>query len=160
MSTSATNLAVYGELGRTPLSIGRKVQVVKHWHRLTSEFEELLVYLREAYLLAKSEKLRWYLNIIDIFKILGSDQPNEFLTINELKQHLINIFIRNWKNQLQSSTGKLRLYKRIKNTFNYENYLELPFYLRNPLTKIRISNHSLRIETGRFNLATPLLIDQ
>ena len=85
-------------------------------------------------------------------KILGSDQPNERLTINELKQHLINMLRHNWKNQLRTSTGKMRLYKRIKNTFNYENYLELPFYLRNPLTKFRISNHVLRIETGRFNL--------
>ena len=40
----------------------------------------------------------------------------------------MNIFMREWKNQLQSITGKLRLYKKIKNIFCYENYLELPFY--------------------------------
>ena len=56
------------------------------------------------------------------------------------------------ENQLQSMIGKLRLYKKIKNIFCYENYLELPFYLRNPLTKLRISNHPLQIETGRVNL--------
>ena len=38
-------------------------------------------------------------------------------------------------------------------------YIELPFYLRNPLTKLQISNYSLRIETGRFNLP-PLPINQ
>ena len=64
------------------------------------------------------------------------------------------------ENQLQSTRGKSRLYKKIKNIFCYENYLELPFYLRTLLTKLRISNHSLRIEAGRYNILTPLPIDQ
>ena len=68
VSTNSTNLAVYGELGRVPLSIYRKVQVVKYWHRLISENEKLPIYLREAYLLAKSEKLKWYLDICDILR--------------------------------------------------------------------------------------------
>ena len=54
---------------------------------------------------------------MDIFKSFGSDQPNEFVTINEIKQHLMNTFICEWKNQLQSTTGKLRLYKKIKKIF-------------------------------------------
>ena len=45
------------------------------------------------------------------------------------------------KNQPQSTTGKLRLYKKI---YCYENYLELPFYLRNPLIKLRI-NYELEL---------------
>ena len=75
---------------------------------------------------------------MDIFKSFSSDQVNEYLTINEIKQHLMNTFICEWKNQLQLTTGKLRLYKKIKNIFCYENYLGLPFYLRNPLTKLMI----------------------
>ena len=31
VSTKALNLAVYGELGRVPLSIHRKIQMVKFW---------------------------------------------------------------------------------------------------------------------------------
>ena len=57
-STNSTNLVVYGELGRVPLSISRKVQVVKYWQRLIKENEKLPIYLREAYLLAKSKKLK------------------------------------------------------------------------------------------------------
>ena len=62
VSTNATNLAVYGELGRAPLSICRKVQMVKYWQRLCNENEDLPIYLREAYLHAKSEnlKLKYY----------------------------------------------------------------------------------------------------
>ena len=36
--------------------------------------------------------------IMDFFKSFGSDQLNEYLTINEIKQHLMNTFICEWKN--------------------------------------------------------------
>ena len=44
-----------GELGCVPLSVCRKLQVVKYWQRLWNENMDLLIYLRETYLLAKSE---------------------------------------------------------------------------------------------------------
>ena len=40
---------------------------VKGWHRLTSENENLPMYLWKAYnnyLIAKTQKLRWYMNIV------------------------------------------------------------------------------------------------
>ena len=70
VSTNSTNLAGYGKLGRLPLSISRKVQVMKYWHRLINENKKLPIYLREAYLLAKSEKLKWFLDICDILRAL------------------------------------------------------------------------------------------
>ena len=76
--------------------------------------------------------------------------PNKL--ISEVKQRLMNQFIRDWKTQQQSTIGKLRVYKEIKHDFNYELHLEFPYYLKNSLAKLRISNHSLRIETGRFSL--------
>ena len=79
--------------------------------------------------------------------------PNALLS--EVKQRLTNsIEI----NQLESTTGKLRLYRKIKNKFIYENYLDFPLHLRDPPTKLRISNHSLRIENERFNLP-PVPVD-
>ena len=55
---------------------------------------------------------------MDILKSFGSDQLNEYLAINEIKQHLMNTFIIcEWKNQLQSTTGKLRLYIRKLKTY-------------------------------------------
>ena len=42
VSMNATNLEIYDELRCTPLSICRKVEAVKYWHRLTSENEEFL----------------------------------------------------------------------------------------------------------------------
>ena len=75
-----------------------------------------------------------------------------YLKTDEIKNHFVNILIHEWKIHLQSSTRKLRLYKKLNNVFCYEELrMYVPFYLRNPLMKLRISNHSLRIETGRFN---------
>ena len=34
-----------------------------------------------------------HITIMDIFKSFGSDKPNEYLTINEIKQHLMNTII-------------------------------------------------------------------
>ena len=37
-----------------------------------------------------------------------------------------------------------------------EKYLNLPPHLRVPTARLRTSAHSLRIETGRYNLPTPI----
>ena len=37
VSTNALNLAVFGELGRAPLSIHRRILMVKYWCRLSMD---------------------------------------------------------------------------------------------------------------------------
>ena len=91
---------------------------------------------------------------MDIFKSFGSDKLNEYLTINEIKQHLMHM------RREKSTSINNRKIEKIKNVFCYENYLVLPFYLRNPLIKLRISYHQLQIETGRYNLLPLPLINQ
>ena len=49
---------------------------------------------------------------------------------------------------MEKSTGKLRLYKKIKEyIFGYEDYLEIPFYLRNPRQKLEsvTTNYELKL---------------
>ena len=48
--------------------------------------------------------------------------------------------------------GKLRTYCRIKTSFGSEKYLHIinNFTLRKAITKLRISSHRLKIETGRY----------
>ena len=127
VSTKALNLAVYGELGRVALSIHRKVQMVKFWCRLSVD-DDLPVYLREAYLLAKNQRLDWYNSITDVMKSIGLDHMCDHLTvspntlISEVKQHLMNQFMQDRKTQLQSTMEKLQIYKEIKHDFNYESY--------------------------------------
>jgi len=40
LPTTASNLACYGELGRSPLNIRRKVQLIKYWLRIKTDCEQ------------------------------------------------------------------------------------------------------------------------
>ena len=84
--------------------------------------------------------------------------PTEFTA--QLEQRLIDQYIQCWQGELRDSTGKLRSYRLIKNEFHREMYLTLPPYLRVPHTRLRISAHALRIETGRYNLPAPLPVQE
>ena len=70
-----------------------------------------------------------------------------------LKKYLQKSFLETWldiRNSYLLDTGKLSTYFKFKFTFNYESYLNMNnFNNRRILTKFRLSNHSLRIETGR-----------
>jgi len=84
--------------------------------------------------------------------------PPEVL-IKNVEQYLSSQYTHKWLNELQISTGKLRTFRQVKYTFKYENYLDLPFHLRSAITRLRISNHNLKIETGRYNLP-PLPVNE
>jgi hypothetical protein len=70
-----------------------------------------------------------------------------------LKKYLQKSFLETWldiRNSYLLDTGKLSTYFKFKFTFNYESYLNMNnFNNRRILTRFRLSNHSLRIETGR-----------
>ena len=62
-----------------------------------------------------------------------------------------NVYRISWTKMIRSCTGKLRTYSTFKNAFGLENYvLQFPLHVRRNLTKLRISAHSLAIETGRY----------
>ena len=55
------------------------------------------------------------------------------------------------RDSLMDAPGKLELYLSFKDNFGKESYLELNNYRnKNAITKMRISAHSLPIETGRY----------
>ena len=158
---SATNLACYGELGRAPLMIKRKVSLI--WLRIPTSWDTPDL-VKDAYALAKADSLQWINHIHCILNDTGFTQvwtqpssvdPNEFLPA--LEQCLINQFVQSWQGDLRDTTGKLRTYKE---DFRREIYLTLPPYLRVPWTRLRINAHPLRIETGRYNLPAPLPVEE
>ena len=64
-----------------------------------------------------------------------------------------------WRRELFRDTGnsgqgygnKLRTYRLVKNTLNFEHYLSFGNYIqRKLLPKFRISAHDLEIEKGRY----------
>ena len=73
---------------------------------------------------------------------------NTFVSL--FKHTLIDIFKKTWCND-KAKSGVLKLYDNIKNTLDYEQYLNvLPHDLRCYATRLRVSAHSLRIHTGRY----------
>ncbi len=67
------------------------------------------------------------------------------------KARLIDIFRQQW-NMDVNTNSKLQLYKHCKDTFGYEEYLNIVSHkhIRYGLTRLRLSSHQLRVETGRY----------
>ena len=68
-----------------------------------------------------------------------------------IKQRLLDIFTQEWKADLELNQV-LTLYKHFKTNFKYEDYLTISKCrrYRNALVRLRLSSHSLRIESGRY----------
>ena len=66
------------------------------------------------------------------------------------KQRVIDCFVKEWQCNVDRS-AVLDEYKLYKNSFSFEAYLLcVPKDLRMYLTRFRITSHSLRIHTGRY----------
>ena len=165
---SATNLAIYGELGRCPLEVRRKAIVVKFWLRLATNWD-ISPLLKEAYLLISSlpSTDAWLGRVKDLLNQTGFSNvwlnpsnisPTDF--ISEFSQRCKDQYRQAWESEMKASSGKLRTYRLFKKEFCREAYLNLPPYLRVPIAKLRTSAHPLRIETGRYALPTPLPVKE
>lgn len=71
--------------------------------------------------------------------------------IQRLKQHLHNIYQKQWKDSITTNKKLSPVYSKIKINMNYEPYLDqiYSFKKRKHLTRFRISAHCLQIEKGR-----------
>ena len=76
-------------------------------------------------------------------------EPNIFVGI--FKQRLIDEFTQKWISNT-ANNSVLDLYRYVKTEFGYANYLDhvRNKSLRHEITKIRVSSHTLRIQTGRY----------
>ena len=107
----------------------------------------------------------WCGCIKDIFKYLKLEylyeRQESFKTnfiINRVKSNLISEFADLWKTNIfndnkkrSNCSNKLRTYRTFKHNFSFETYLDFGNReQRQLLSKFRISDHPLRIETGRY----------
>ena len=77
---------------------------------------------------------------------------NVFISV--FKQRIIDRFVQRWYSDKESN-GVLNLYNNCKLSFGYERYLDsMPFCLLHLLNRIRISVHSLRINSDRWIFKT------
>ena len=73
---------------------------------------------------------------------------------DEVKKTITKDFINHWRNRINDRgvEKKLQLYSKVKQRFQIGEYLDIPtFRERQIISKFMFSNHSLRIETGRYD---------
>ena len=155
---STTNIGVLLELGRILLGIYAVKLAVKNWERIKKNKANCLVLA--SYSDAVGENLIWVANIRNTLEKNGmlsffinscDDKP---LFINRrIFQTLSDVFHQNAFESINEENSKLRTNAIFKKNIGPESYLsqiKTPT-IRTLLSKLRLSNHALMIETGRHN---------
>ena len=159
---STNNLSLYGELGRFPLYIGRQIRIIKYWLNLyQTKHENCILRTLNAKLRHETEinsaSSNWASKIKELLERSGfydvwlypeSVNINVFLKILECR--LRDNYINQWNQGLNLSES-LTLYKELKQSFEMSPYLIIlqNRELKRAISKLRLSSHSLNIETGR-----------
>lgn len=156
---STSSIMVYGELGRFPVDITIKVQMVSYWAKLiTGDESKLSVMLYQKLLdlyrrnIFKSKWLTSIQNTLNICGIgnifLTQDNVNITWLKNHVQQSLKDQFIQKWHSDMFQS--ELCCTYRSYKEFGFERYLiDLPVNVRHKVCIFRMSNHKLPVEKLR-----------
>ena len=162
----STNLqAMYGELGRIPLSILRKYNIFKYWIKILNLNDDSII--KRIYEMLKTDAnknikydgLNWAFHIKTILNDLGLtnywlNQDQQIIELPLIKQRLFDQYFQSWYSNINNS-HRLTYYSMFKHEFKFENYLDYKVdkKLKICLTRFRLSSHDLEIEKGRhFNI--------
>lgn len=168
VKNKTSNIACRGELGSLPLIFNVILNMVKYWCHLIKGKNIVNTLLHEAYKLSlsmyNSNQESFIGCIREIFKGLNLDycfinqnQLTETFIINKVKYALKKKMHTLWLDKINSNFGrgnsksgnKLRTYKKFKNIFSFENYLNIKSKTnRQIISKFRTSSHDLEIEKG------------
>ena len=151
VSKSCPNLAIYGETGELPLSLKAFRMLINFWYRIYNQSEETLA--KKALLENIALRTNW---IKTVEKILGSFEMTDVTQTPMAFKTKANLSMQSkytefwYKNLNEDTSSRLVFYKKIKNEFKLEDYLNIPsFENRKAIAKIRCSDHPLEIERGR-----------
>jgi len=88
------------------------------------------------------------LNDMPVNHLLWADDPTQQSAVN-IRERVRKHFIEIWFEALNDQ-HKLTFYKILKNTFGFEDYLDIKNRSwRKSITRLRSSSHKLQIEVGR-----------
>ena len=127
---------------------------IKNWHRINNEKEANRILL-DIHQMAIDNNLPWPVQIknkldsIDIDVGTEDDLGKIHITVFE---RLRNNFHQSCFEEINLEHSKLRTYAKLKTEIGMEKYLNSIKNIteRTAITKIRLSNHDLMIETGRY----------
>ena len=152
------------ELGRTTLDIDCIKLGVKNWERIRKgQANNILV---SSYSDAITEQLPWTegirknLETNGLLSLFTNEYPDKppFIA-KKLHTTLVDQFHQNAIENIKKENSKLRTYALFKSEMGMEEYLTeiRNVSIRTQVTKFRISNHKLMIETGRHQDIKPHL---
>ena len=160
----STNLAgLYGELGRVPLNVIRKIHIFRYWHKILQSNENSLI--KHIYNMLESDanngnsynNQNWAYQIKSTLETLGlnyiwTGMHNNNSNINIIKQRLVDQYKQTWYGSINNSR-RLSSYCRYKHEFKLELYLDTIHEKRFKiaLSRFRLSSHRLEIEQGRYH---------
>ena len=160
-STNITGL--YGELGRVPLIIIRKVHMFRYWIKLIKSDENS--WIKCTYNMLKNDannnftynKEDWAYQIKTMLESLGLNnlwinQDTYDISLPIIKQRLFDQYYQSWYSNINNS-HRLESYCRFKHNFNVEPYLDIisDNKYKIALSRFRLSSHKLEIERGRYH---------
>ena len=159
----STNLVgLYGELGRVPLNVLRKVNMIRYWTKILQSKEDSLE--RHVYTMLKHDAnnniqyngKNWAYNIKTILESLGLgnlwlQQENANLYLPLIRQRIFDQYYQTWYGNINNSQ-RLLSYCRYKHSFEREQYLDsiTERKYKIALCRFRLSSHKLEIERGRY----------
>ena len=160
-STNVT--AIYGELGRIPYRIIRKIKMVNYWNKilhLTQNATPKLIYQMlkadvENHLTYNGQN--WAFQVKTILDEIGMtnlwlEQENIEIPVHIIKQRILDIYEQTWNSEINNSS-RLDTFSTFKQTIAFENYLDFIYEdkYRIAFTRFRTSSHELEIERGRYH---------
>ena len=151
-----SNVTIYGELGRMPLSIIRKERILKYWYKLIKSPESLIY---KAFLNLKDDNSRvigWAQEVNKLLNDLGfnylwNNDNVTLLQLNKVIERLKDQYLQYFYSEL-NKCSKLITYNKIKKEFTREKYLDCVTNDKHrvALSRFRCSAHKLAIEEGRY----------
>ena len=156
---TTTNVGVLLELGRIPLEIYAKKHAVKNWERIRKGMANPLVLASYRDALANNllwtARLKLTLEENGMLTFFVNSYEDKLLFIHKrIFQSLSDQFHQNSFAYINDDNSKLRTYSIFKKGVGFENYLTTIKNItrRNQISKFRLSNHALLIETGRHSV--------
>ena len=159
----STNLsALYGETGRVPLFVFRKIIMIKYWIKIVAQNDTSLV--KQVYTMLKNDAeaninyngKNWAYHIKSIlqqhgFGYVWDSQSNMEIPFTAIRQRILDMYCQKWYSDINNS-NRLQSYCLYKHAFKLEDYLidvtENKYKIA--LSRFRTSSHDLFIETGRY----------
>lgn len=143
-----SNVGVLLELGEVPLSVLAQNNCMKNFSRITlaKQANNLLQILAQC----NYSNYSWFYITQHCLNATGVENSDKKIR-NCLLQRLVDIFHQKAHLDINRDNSKLRTYKELKKSLGMEKYLlcHMSCKERISLTKLRLSNHPLMIESGR-----------